>query len=51
MEILEEKGYLDAYETFYLAIAKGNDPVLLSESLELFERSSNIFYAFYRNNV
>ncbi|HHL0973564.1 TPA: AimR family lysis-lysogeny pheromone receptor [Bacillus cereus] len=46
MEILEEKGYLDAYETFYLAIAKGNDPVLLSESLELFERSSNIFYAF-----
>ncbi|MBG9840819.1 MULTISPECIES: AimR family lysis-lysogeny pheromone receptor [Bacillus cereus group] len=46
MEILDENGKLDAYETFYLALAKGNDPKILSDSLDLFERSQNIFYSY-----
>ncbi|MEC3159345.1 AimR family lysis-lysogeny pheromone receptor [Bacillus thuringiensis] len=46
MEILKEKGYLDAYETFYLALAKGNDKKILSDALYLFEQSQNIFYSF-----
>ncbi|CAM4013505.1 hypothetical protein BAMA_12390 [Bacillus manliponensis] len=46
MEILQENKKLDAYETFYLGLAKGNDVKILSESLDLFERSQNIFYSF-----
>ncbi|HEK9103359.1 TPA: hypothetical protein SUB30_004834 [Bacillus pseudomycoides] len=46
MEILKEKGQLDAYETFYLGVAKNNDKKILCDALDLFERSQNIFYSF-----
>jgi hypothetical protein len=46
MEILHENGKFDAYETFYLALAKGNDHKILSDALQLFEQSQNIFYSY-----
>lgn len=46
MDILADNGKLDAYETFYLGVAKGNDVKILSESLDLFEQSQNIFYSY-----
>lgn len=46
MEILRENGHLDAYETFYLGVAKGGDKKILSEALHLFEQSQNIFYSY-----
>ena len=44
--VLKDKGKLGAFGLTYLGIAKGNDPQILSDALDLFERSSNIFYSY-----
>lgn len=43
---LKAKGKLGAFGLTYLGIAKGNDPQILSDALDLFERSSDIFYSY-----
>ncbi|HDR8155601.1 AimR family lysis-lysogeny pheromone receptor [Bacillus cereus] len=43
---LKVKGKLGAFGLTYLGIAKGNDPQILSDALDLFERSSDIFYSY-----
>ncbi|RWS41524.1 hypothetical protein EKA14_19725 [Bacillus mycoides] len=45
-DILKEKGKLSAFGLTYLGIARGNDIQILSDALDLFERSSNIFYSY-----
>ncbi|PEA32973.1 hypothetical protein COL81_26825 [Bacillus toyonensis] len=44
--VLKVKGKLGAFGLTYLGIAKGNDPQILSDALDLFERSSDIFYSY-----
>ncbi|WOA61015.1 AimR family lysis-lysogeny pheromone receptor [Bacillus mycoides] len=44
--VLKTKGKLGAFGLTYLGMAKGNDPQILSDALDLFERSSDIFYSF-----
>ncbi|WP_176520640.1 AimR family lysis-lysogeny pheromone receptor [Bacillus thuringiensis] len=44
--VLKTKGKLGAFGLTYLGIAKGNDPQILSDALDLFERSSDIFYSY-----
>ncbi|KAB7640546.1 AimR family lysis-lysogeny pheromone receptor [Bacillus paranthracis] len=45
-DIIKTKGKLSAFGLTYLGIAKGNDPQILSDALDLFERSSDIFYSY-----
>ncbi|HHB2093616.1 TPA: AimR family lysis-lysogeny pheromone receptor [Bacillus cereus] len=45
-EVLKTKGKLSAFGLTYLGIAKGNDTQILSDALDLFERSSDIFYSY-----
>ncbi|MDC2867543.1 AimR family lysis-lysogeny pheromone receptor [Bacillus sp. BP-3] len=45
-DVLNKNGSLSAFGLTYLGIAKGNDSEILSAALDLFERSSNIFYSF-----
>ena len=44
--VIKNKGKLSAFGLTYLGIAKGNDPQILSDALDLFERSSDIFYSY-----
>ncbi|MCC2414008.1 AimR family lysis-lysogeny pheromone receptor [Bacillus sp. FSL W8-0519] len=45
-DVIKDKGKLSAFGLTYLGIAKGNDPQILSDALDLFERSSDIFYSY-----
>ncbi|QWH10317.1 hypothetical protein EXW38_02420 [Bacillus mycoides] len=45
-DVLRANGKLSAFGLTYLGIAKGNDPQILSDALDLFERSSDIFYSY-----
>ncbi|PGX31048.1 hypothetical protein COE33_09440 [Bacillus anthracis] len=45
-DVIKDRGKLSAFGLTYFGIAKGNDPQILSDALDLFERSSDIFYSY-----